>query len=224
MSRALEERIGYRFRDRRLLLRALTHRSYADVHMERLEFLGDAVLGLIISEALYRRLAAADEGRLTRLRAALVCRASLIEVGRAWRLEAALRVGAGERDRTGQLKSSAILADAVEALIAAVFLDGGWEAASRLVLDAWRPQLAQLNDGADVRDAKTRLQEFTQAQGWGLPSYEVEDRGGGTKPRFFARCLVRARVCGEGLGRTKKAAEMAAARQALQTLQQPVDA
>lgn len=214
----LEARIGYSFRQRELFVRALTHRSAASDHLERLEFLGDAVLGLIISEHLYHHFATAGEGQLTRLRSLLVCRDTLLDIAHAWQLQRHVRVGGGERDAAGRVKSPAILADAVEALIAAVFLDGGWDAVRRLVLAAWGERLAAIDAGADVRDAKTRLQEFTQARGWGLPHYDVEDLGGGLEARFLARCLVHGRTWGKGRGKTKKAAEAAAARQAWQAL------
>lgn len=215
---ALEARIEHAFHRRQLLALALTHRSAGRANLERLEFLGDAVLDLIISEYLYRHFAEAGEGQLTRLRAKLVCKESLVRVARTWRLGEHVCVGGGERDAAGRIRSPAILADAVEAVIAAVYLDGGWQAAKKLVLSAWQQCFANMDMAVDVKDAKTRLQEFTQAQGWGLPQYQVEDRGSQAAQRFSARCQILGQPRGEGEGATKKAAEAAAAERAWQAL------
>ncbi len=185
--------------------------------MERLEFLGDAVLGMIIAEALYRRFPLEDEGKLTRMRAALVCRAGLLQVAKAWDIDPLLRVGPGERDETGRVRSNSICANAVEAVIGALFLDAGWTVVRELVLHAWQAQLAGAGK-ADGRDAKTRLQEYTQARDWGLPEYMVTDYGTEHSPRFSAHCLVRGEDMGKGAGERKKTAESEAARQAWKTL------
>ncbi len=213
---ALQKRLDYRFSDPRLLERALTHRSVSARHMERLEFLGDAVLGLSVAEYLHDHFSEADEGSLSRMRASLVCREGLLSVADTWQLGAAIEVGEGERD-AGGIKSPSILANAVEAVIGAIFSDGGWEAARRVVLKAWQPMLARAGK-ADQRDAKTRLQELTQGRGWGLPAYQVTDLGAGHSPRFQALCSVQGRQIGIGRGDRKKAAEAAAAEQAWEKL------
>ena len=210
----LQKRIGYQFHDRNLLERALTHRSASPSHLERQEFLGDSVLGLVVSEQLYQRFPDDDEGSLSSKRAALVCRASLLKVANAWQLAEILNVGAGERDTKGRIRAESIIADAVEAVIAAVFLDGGWEAARKLVAGAWEQLFAKAGT-IEVRDAKSRLQELTQEQGWGLPEYQIEDHGISASPRFASICYVQGKAVGKGEGVRKKEAERVAAEQAL---------
>lgn len=213
----LQAMLAYRFRDPLLLARALTHRSAGPGHSERLEFLGDAVLGLAIAEQLHHRHPDADEGALSRMRAALVCRDSLLEVGKRWRLAELAEVGGGERGEGGRLRSPSIVANMVESVIGAVFTDGGWEPARDLVLAAWSGKLDGIDDG-DGRDAKSRLQEWTQGQGWGLPEYALKDAGAGASPRFSAECRVQGVVQGRGSGARKKDAEQGAAEAALQRL------
>jgi len=211
----LESGIGYHFRDERLIRQALTHRSTSGVHMERMEFLGDAVLGLIIAARLYEQFPDVAEGELTRIRATLVCKNGLLTIAEKWHLALYIHVGDGERDKDGNIKSTSIVANAVEAVIGAVFLDGGWEAASSLVLKAWEDSLRDA-DQAESRDAKTRLQEFTQAHGLGLPEYAVRDLGVDSNIRFEAECFVNGEKVGTGAGARKKTAEMEAADQACQ--------
>lgn len=206
---SVQHALGYRFNQTTLLKRALTHRSASSEHMERLEFLGDAVLGLAIAEKLHARFPDYSEGELSRMRAALVRKEGLMKIAALWQLDGALLVGEGERS-AGKLKSRSIAANAVEALLGAVFEDGGWDEAKALVLRAWRGQLDAI-DLDSVRDAKSRLQEFTQGKGWGLPEYSVTDHGVGASPRFTARCKVNGAWLGEGSGNRKKAAELAAA-------------
>jgi len=219
-------RIAHEFRDSGLLTEALTHRSASGrkAHMERLEFLGDAVLGAVMAERLFSMFPDLDEGDLTRMRAALVRREALLAVARRWRLEECLIVGEGERDGAGRVKSPSIRANAVEAVIGAVFVDGGWEAARKSVLAAWAEMLATVAPD-DVRDAKTRLQEYTQAHGLGLPEYDVTDHGveAAADARFEAVCWVRGRSIGRGAGGRKKTAEMAAAADALTRLPEDDD-
>ena len=210
----LQDRIAYSFSDTGLLEQALTHRSFAADHLERMEFLGDAVLGLIISEALYASHSDADEGVLSRMRAHFVCRKSLLAISHQWELAGCLTVGKGERDAYGAIKSESIQADAVEAVVGAVFLDGGWQSARTVVLSGWAAMLAEEHQ-SDGRDAKTRLQEWTQAKGWGLPEYKMEDLGVDAGPRFVATCYVQGREMGVGRGNRKKSAELLAAGQAL---------
>ncbi|HCS12454.1 MAG TPA: ribonuclease III [Zetaproteobacteria bacterium] len=209
----LESQLGYSFHDAGLLQQALTHTSVELPHMERLEFLGDAVLDMIISEALYSRFPLEQEGKLTLMRAGLVCRAGLLQVAADWDIDPLLNVGPGERDIAGRIRSQSICANAVEAVIGALFLDAGWDVVRAVILRSWDAQLAGA-DKADGRDAKTRLQEFTQAKDWGLPEYVVSDHGAAQSPRFLAVCRVRGEVVGEGSGERKKIAESEAAKQA----------
>lgn len=213
----LQKQLGYNFRDPSLLERALTHRSASQNHSERLEFLGDAVLGLVIAEQLHQRFDKADEGALSRMRAALVCRDSLLKVARRWHLSAQAMVGGGERTADGRLRSPSIVANMVESLIGAVFTDGGWEAARELVLAAWHKLLEGVEDEGG-RDAKTQLQEWTQAHGWGLPEYVIRDAGAGAAARFLAECRVQGVLQGTGAGGRKKDAEQGAAAEALRAL------
>ncbi|MDQ6999032.1 MAG: ribonuclease III [Mariprofundus sp.] len=226
----LESRIEYVFSDKNLLLRALRHRSSNQSgdgnHMERLEFLGDAVLGLVISEYLHHHFPDKQEGDLSRMRAALVRKESLLVVAGFWDLVSYLNVGDSERLEKGRggkaspimrIKSPSISANAVEAVIGAVFEDGGWPAAHKLVREAWQQLLIGV-DALDARDAKSRLQEFTQSKGWGLPEYTLTDRGAGHSPRFGAICRVNSDMLGEGHGDRKKIAEIKAAEQAWQHL------
>jgi len=185
--------------------------------MERMEFLGDAVLGLIIAARLYEQFPCVAEGELTRMRAALVCKNGLLAIARKWCLSPHLYVGDGERGKDEDVKSTSIVANAVEAVIGAVFLDGGWNSARSLVLKAWADLLRDA-DQADTRDAKTYLQEFTQAHGFGLPEYVVRDLGADCNPRFEAECFVNGNKAGRGMGERKKTAEMEAAAEACRQL------
>jgi len=217
----LETCIDYSFSDAQLLHRALTHRSVdlagTGMHMERLEFLGDAVLGLVISQYLHATYADKPEGELSRMRSVVVRKQGLLEVASAWWLVDYLRVGEGERLVGGGIKSPSIAANAVEAVIGAVFEDGGWEAARHVVRRAWKTMLADIGE-IDTRDAKSRLQELTQARDWGLPEYELRDLGAGVSPRFEANCRVRGELMGTGAGERKKQAESQAAEQAYRKL------
>ena len=213
---AVQKRIGYTFSDCHLLQRALTHRSAPQalhgMHMERLEFLGDAVLGLVVSELLHTLFPNKAEGDLSRMRSLLVRRESLLKVAESWRLASHLIVGESEK-HGHSIKSPSIAANAVEAVIGAAFEDGGWVQARNIIRAAWQPLLADIGR-VDARDAKSRLQELTQANSWGLPEYRVTDHGVGTSPRFTAACYVEGKVTGRGSGVRKKLAEIAAAEEA----------
>jgi len=214
----LQACIGHRFEDISLLVCALTHRSASQIHMERLEFFGDSVLSMAISEYLFRQFPDADEGQLSRWRAYLVCSASLKRVALFWHLHNHVCVGGGERDGKGNIRSVSIVGNSVEATIGAVFIDGGWRAATEVVQAAWSALLRELPSG-DMRDSKTRLQEFTQSQGWNLPDYHSTDRGAGMTPRFTVCCFVQGELVGKGVGNRKKEAETAAAEQAWEQLE-----
>lgn len=211
--------LGYRFQDDGLLELALTHRSARGAHNERLEFLGDAVLGLVIAEALYATHPAADEGDLSRLRARLVRRETLETVARELALGEVLRLGSGEL-RSGGHRRGSILANSLEAVFGAVFLDAGWPATRKVVLDLLGRRLAALDSGEDLRDPKTRLQEFLQGRGHALPTYAVlQVSGSGHAQRFAVVCrLEEPGIEVHGEGASRRAAEQQAAEEALRAL------
>ena len=207
-------------REEASLEQALTHRSAGGRHNERLEFLGDAVLGLVIAETLYERLPDAPEGDLTRLRAALVNREALAQLARSAGLEGSLTLGEGERKTGGQRRES-ILADALEALIGASFQVAGFEAARNFVLRLYEERLSDLPSAESLKDPKTRLQEFLQGRGEALPDYRVLEVSGPDHRREFR---VEVWLPGVGLGYqgrgpSRRRAEQMAAQTALETLQ-----
>jgi ribonuclease-3 len=212
---AIETRIGYRFADPALMEQALTHISaLAGVRnragsYQRLEFLGDHVLGLVVSDMLFRAFPKADEGELSRRLADLVRKEACAEVARAIELGEAIRLGASESNAGGRNRV-AILADVCEALIGAVFLDGGYAAATDLIERLWEERM--LTPARPLRDAKTMLQEWAQARGLPTPAYrEVERRGPDHSPEFRVSVELRDRLPAEGVGRSKRSAEQAAA-------------
>lgn len=217
-----EKRLGYRFRHPELLEAALTHRSFAheqgrDDHYERLEFLGDAVLGLAAAEWLYRRYPDLPEGELSKLKGHLVSRPVLARHARGLELGRELRLGVGE-ERSGGRRKASLLADVFEAVLGAVYLDAGLEEAVALA----RPLL---EDGLERRsghlhdDPKTVLQEAVQARGWGLPEYElVKESGPDHAKTFTVECRLQGEAAGVGEGRSKKIAEQEAAAEALDGL------
>ena len=205
-----------------LLERALTHRSYAYEHgglptNERLEFLGDSVLGVIVTDALYRTHPDLPEGQLAKLRASVVNTRALAGVARSLELGKWLRLGKGEEVTGGRDKAS-ILADTMEALIGAVYLDRGLEAATTMVRMLFDPlMLAATEEGAAL-DWKTSLQELTAAKGLGVPEYVVGESGPDHQKAFTAAAVVQGAVHGEGAGRSKKEAEQQAAEAAWRDL------
>jgi len=210
-----EARIGYRFKDPALLEQALTHISALSGarnrggSYQRLEFLGDHVLGLIVSDMLFRTFPRADEGEMSRRLADLVRKEACADVARAIELGAAIRLGASENNAGGRNRT-AILADVCEALIGAVFVDGGYPAASALIGRLWEERMR--TPARPLRDAKTLLQEWAQARGLPTPSYrEVERKGPDHDPEFRVTVELPGRAPAEGLGRSKRAAEQAAA-------------
>ena len=212
---AFEQRIGYRFKDAALLEQALTHISALSgarnraASYQRLEFLGDHVLGLVISDMLFRAFARADEGEMSRRLADLVRKEACADVGRAIDLGAAIRLGASEANAGGRSRT-AILADVCEALIGAVFVDGGYPAASALIERLWSERMR--TPARPLRDSKTVLQEWAQARGLPTPAYrEVERKGPDHNPEFRVTVELPHLAPAEGLGRSKRAAEQAAA-------------
>jgi ribonuclease III len=209
----LEERIGYSFAENALLNNALTHisalsgKSRASSY-QRLEFLGDHVLGLVVSDMLFRAFPKADEGELSRRLADLVRKETCAEVARAIDLGAVIKLGTSEANAGGR-RRLAILADVCEALVGAVFLDGGYPAAAGLIERLWGERMLA---PARLRDPKTVLQEWAQAQGLPTPLYrEVERTGPHHDPEFRVSVVLPALVPAEGVGRSKRAAEQAAA-------------
>jgi ribonuclease-3 len=216
---ALQQRLGYRFTQPELLRRALTHRSWGAEHNERLEFLGDAVLSLAISGLLYERHAGSDEGDLTRVRAHLVREDSLHRVALGLGLPEVLRMSDGEM-RGGGAQRPSLLADALEAVIGAVFLDGGFEPAHGLV----RRLFGEVIQGTEVeswsKDAKTELQEWLQARKVPVPAYRiVATRGQAHNQTFEVECAVATLgLAQNGEGKSRRAAEQEAARRLLDAL------
>ena len=212
---AFEQRIGYRFKDHALLEQALTHISALSgarnraASYQRLEFLGDHVLGLVVSDMLFRSFARADEGEMSRRLADLVRKEACADVGRAIDLGAAIRLGASEANAGGRGRT-AILADVCEALIGAVFVDGGYPAAAALIERLWSERMR--TPARPLRDSKTVLQEWAQARGLPTPAYrEVERKGPDHDPEFRVTVELPDLAPAEGLGRSKRAAEQAAA-------------
>ncbi|MFI5180359.1 MAG: ribonuclease III [Thermoanaerobaculia bacterium] len=226
---ALEEALGHRFRDRTLLLRALTHASFANEadpaarveDNETLEFLGDSVLGFLVAERLYRSNPGWAQGTLTKARAEIVSEASLAETGRRLGLGSLLRLASSD-ERAGGRDRDARLADAFEALVAAVFLDGGIDATRGVVARLYDEALAALEpDELLRRDSKSALQERAQAEGKALPRYRLLSESGPDHEKRFVyevRYGSGDEVCATGEGATKKEAQRAAARAALELL------
>lgn len=219
---ALESALGHRFRRAALLAQALTHRSFGTPHNERLEFLGDGVLDCVIAEELYGRFPELGEGPLSRLRASLVREAALAAAARELGLSAWLRLGEGEAASGGAERTS-ILADALEAVFGAVFLDGGYEAARAAVLRVYRDALDRLDPSAPAKDPKTRLQEYLQGRGRSLPQYRViATRGAAHRQLFEVECVVGDQGGSEhrssGAGSSRRLAEQQAAEAMLKLL------
>ncbi|MBN6150830.1 ribonuclease III [Xanthomonas sp. AmX2] len=213
------DRIGHRFAEPQLLAQALTHRSAGAPHNERLEFLGDGIVNLLIAEALYLRWPKADEGALTRARAELVREASLAAIGRQLELGERLTLGPGEMKSGGHRRDS-ILADAVEAVVAAIYLDAGFEACRVAILPWFETALAALPVGKPEKDAKTRLQEWLQARQRTLPAYELISETGDEHAKLFrVRCvLAEPALVTEGEGTSRRLAEQQAAAAAIEQL------
>ena len=220
-ERAADAGIGdHRFVDPALLRQALTHRSAGSPHNERLEFLGDALLNLFVAEQLYQRWPSADEGAMTRARAELVRESTLARIARDLGLGERLTLGPGEMKSGGHRRDS-ILADAVEAVIAARYLDAGLEACRDLVLSWYLPLLDALPPPNRVgKDPKTRLQEWLQARGWPLPAYALLAERGDEHDRIFqVRCTIaQPPLSAEGEGTSRRAAEQSAAEALLASL------
>ena len=222
--KTLETKLGYQFQNPKLLDHALTHSSYANEHHlgsissnERLEFLGDSVLGMIVADHLYRTFPDLPEGDLTRIRANLVCEGSLVLVAKEWDLGRYLKLGKGENACGGRSRPS-ILADAVEAVLAAVFLDGGLEHDRDIIQRFLLDRMEQVNRAS--RDHKTYLQELVQRKSGQVLSYElIGESGPDHNKTFQMQVLLNGQPIGPGTGHSKKEAEQAAANAAIERLE-----
>ena len=215
----LERKIGHTFVDEDLLKRAITHRSAGSRHNERLEFLGDSILSLVIAEALYHRFPDVSEGDMSRMRATLVREKTLAELAREFDLGEYLILGPGEL-KSGGFRRESILADTVEALIGAIFLDVGIEQILTLLLQWYASRLDEIRPGADQKDPKTRLQELLQGKRKPLPSYAVvKVKGEAHNQEFTVQCEIEGvDVTVVGVGSSRRKAEQAAAEKALEQL------
>lgn len=213
---SIERAFGYVFGSRDILERALTHRSFGASHNERLEFLGDSVLNCVIAHALYERFAGVREGDMSRLRANLVRQETLAEIAQRLDLGEQLRLGEGEL-KSGGFRRPSILADALEALFGAVFVDGGFESAKKTILRLYEPFLANLDPNSG-KDAKTALQEFLQGRRLALPQYQLRaTRGDAHAQEFEVECLIpELGIAATGRGPSRRAAEQEAARRAFE--------
>jgi len=219
----LQQRLGHTFRSPGLLVHALTHRSLeseqpAEPSNERLEFLGDAVLQLVVTDFLFFEFPQLQEGQMAKVRAACVNRSELARIARQIELGADIRLGRGEESTGGREKAS-ILADGLEAILAAVYLDAGMEAARSVIIEHWEPLIREKATSPGRLDYKTRLQEVLAAQ-TKTPAYEVDGDGPDHDRVFSATVMVDGEIIGAGSGRSKKEAEQAAAQRALESLQE----
>ena len=216
----LEQKLGHVFAQPELLLRAMTHRSHSSVHNERLEFVGDGVLNCVIASLLYRRFSDLREGELSRLRASLVRQETLADIGQGLALGTHLRLGEGEV-KSGGARRPSMLADALEALFGAIFLDAGFDAAAACIERLFAPLLAELNPEVSGRDPKTALQELLQSRRLELPKYVLcGTHGEAHAQEFEVECQIpelNIRCLGSGLSR--RSAEQAAASVALEKAQ-----
>jgi ribonuclease-3 len=215
----LQQHLGYVFAEPALLVQALTHRSHGSPHNERLEFLGDSVLNCVIAAELFARFGALDEGDLSRLRARLVRQEALLQLAQDLGVGEHLRLGEGEMKSGGSSRPS-ILADALEALVGAIFLDGGFASARDAVLRLYQPLLAGLDPDDPGKDPKTLLQELLQARRIGLPQYTVlATRGAAHNQHFEVECAIpQLSVCTVGSGSSRRSAEQEAAMRALEQI------
>jgi len=221
----LQQQLGHRFADDALLRQALTHRSYGQPNNERLEFLGDSVLNCVVAAMLYRHFACIDEGDLSRLRANLVKQQSLVEIAQRLGLSAHLLLGEGEA-RSGGFRRPSILGDTVEAIVGAVFLDAGFDAAQAMIVALYQPILETVDPKTLGKDAKTLLQEHLQGKKLPLPVYSVVATHGAAHSQVFeVECAIpKLQIHVLGSGASRRAAEQAAARGALEAAQAKVSA
>ncbi len=216
---SIERGIAYSFKNRDLLNQALTHRSFSASHNERLEFLGDSILNCVIAHILFEQFSSIREGDLSRLRANLVRQETLADIALTIDLGRHLRFGEGERKSGGSQRPS-ILADALEAVFGAVFLDGGFDAAQQTIIKLFQPCLGSLDPAHTGKDAKTTLQEYLQGKHFSLPQYRLHAaRGEAHAQEFEVECAIpQLGITTLGRGSSRRAAEQEAARQAFEQI------
>lgn len=220
LNQRLQQALGYTFSRSELLTQALTHRSYGALNNERLEFLGDSVLNCSVARALYDAFPDLPEGSLSRLRANLVRQETLADIAVSLRLGDVLRLGEGEL-KSGGFRRPSILADTLESLFGAIFLDAGFEQAQCVVRGLFDPLVAKIDPKASGKDAKTQLQEMLQSRRLPLPEYQlVATQGEAHDQSFIVECvLAKPALSTRGVGKSRRAAEQEAARQACVALQ-----
>ena len=220
LNQRLQQALGYTFARSDLLTQALTHRSYGALNNERLEFLGDSILNCTVARALYDAFPELPEGSLSRLRANLVRQETLADIAFTLKLGESLRLGEGEL-KSGGFRRPSILADALESLFGAIFLDAGFEAAQRVVRGLFDPLVAKIDPRASGKDPKTELQEMLQSRRLPLPDYRlVGTQGEAHDQSFIVECVLAKPVLStRGIGKSRRAAEQEAARQACTALQ-----
>ena len=216
----LEKSIKYKFKDDSILTLAMTHRSHSGKNNERLEFLGDSILNFVVADLLFKKFNDLDEGDLSRLRSQLVKEEPLSKLGNGLKIGDFLNLGVGELKSSGWRRPS-ILADAFEALIGAIFIDGGMKSASKFIEDSYADLIEKINPKEIYKDPKTILQEFLQAQKVSLPSYQVINVEGEAHNQLFTVICVVSKfdVKVEGGGRSRKIAEQDAAKEAMATIE-----
>jgi ribonuclease-3 len=220
LNQRLQQALGYTFARPELLAQALTHRSYGSLNNERLEFLGDSVLNCSVARALYDAFPDLPEGSLSRLRANLVRQETLAEIAATLKVGDSLRLGEGEL-KSGGFRRPSILADALESLFGAIFLEAGFDTAQRVVRRLFDPLVAQIDPKASGKDPKTQLQEILQSRRLPLPDYQLIDtQGEAHDQNFIVECVLTKPVLStRGVGKSRRAAEQEAARQACAALQ-----
>jgi len=220
----LSHQLGYHFLDTGLLVSAITHRSKGSLHNERLEFLGDAILNFVVALLLYQRYPHAKEGELTRMRAHLVRKETLVEIARLLSLSEYLQLGISELKSGGHSRDS-ILADALEAIIGAIYLDGGLEACLGRIQVFYGKHFEDMDVGPFEKDPKTRLQEYLQSRHLSLPLYEIVERKGEShRPTFTVKCVIpELNQSFIGTGANKREAEQAGAKLALEAINEKKD-
>jgi ribonuclease-3 len=224
----LEERLGYKFRDHRLFKEAFTHKSYQhentgvqSAHNERLEFLGDSVLGLVIAETLFRAEGSLDEAAMSKMKSYLVNKSVLHDISASLSLGDYVMLGRGEESTGGRQKRS-ILADTLEALLGAVFLDSDYETAKSVILSLYRERIPAVIDKKEGYDFKSELQERCQARYGTLPEYRiVKQEGEEHRKVFTAEVSIKEIIYGRGTGKSKKEAQMLAAKMAIEKMSEP---
>ncbi len=218
-NEALLRRLAYQFNDKNLLKQALTHKSANYKHNERLEYLGDSVLNFVVADLLYQRFAQATEGELTRARASLVKKSTLAEIAQSLQLGEYLTLGIGEQ-RSGGFRRDSILADAFEAIIGAIYVDGGFAACRQCITQLFTPRILVLEPENQEKDPKTRLQEWLQASQKPLPKYQVTEIVGEAHAQTFT---VSCEIAGfsqivHGIGTSRRFAEQQAAQKLLELI------